>query len=61
MLSWNFRMEEIILAEDDLTLATEQTIIGIPGFIASVFHRSMDGTKVTMYAQWESLHLRIFH
>jgi hypothetical protein len=54
-------MEEIILAEDDLTLATEQTIIGIPGFIASVFHRSMDGTKVTMYAQWESLHLRIFH
>jgi quinol monooxygenase YgiN len=40
---------------DLLTLATEQTIIGIPGFIASILHRSMDGTKVTMYAQWKSL------
>jgi quinol monooxygenase YgiN len=25
-----------------------------PGFISSRLHRSLDGTKVTMYAQWQS-------
>jgi hypothetical protein len=23
-----------------------------PGFISSILHRGLDGTKVTMYAQW---------
>jgi quinol monooxygenase YgiN len=27
----------------------------VPGFISSSLHRSLDGTKVTMYAQWKSL------
>lgn len=26
-----------------------------PGFISSSLHRSRDGTRVTMYAQWRSL------
>jgi Antibiotic biosynthesis monooxygenase len=25
-----------------------------PGFASSTLHRSLDGTKVTMYAQWRS-------
>lgn len=25
-----------------------------PGFISSSLHRGLDGTKVTMYAQWKS-------
>jgi hypothetical protein len=25
-----------------------------PGFVSSTLHRSIDGTKVTMYAQWRS-------
>ncbi len=25
-----------------------------PGFITAKLHRSLDGTKVTMYARWES-------
>ena len=27
----------------------------VPGFISASLHRSLDGTKVTMYAQWRSL------
>jgi quinol monooxygenase YgiN len=26
-----------------------------PGFISASLHRGLDGTKVTMYAQWRSL------
>jgi len=26
-----------------------------PGFISASLHRSLDGTKVTMYAQWRSV------
>ncbi len=26
-----------------------------PGFVSSSLHRSLDGTKVTMYAQWRSM------
>ena len=37
-----------------LTLATESTVSHVKGFIASALHRSLDGKKVTMYAQWES-------
>ena len=40
---------------DLLTLATEASVRKIPGFIASSLHRSIDGTKVTMYAQWQSI------
>ena len=40
---------------DLLTLATENTVKDITGFISSSLHRSLDGTKVTMYAQWRSM------
>jgi quinol monooxygenase YgiN len=40
---------------DLLTLATESTVKNITGFISSSLHRSLDGTKVTMYAQWKSM------
>jgi quinol monooxygenase YgiN len=39
---------------DLLTLATEDSVRMIEGFISSSLHRSIDGTKVTMYAQWQS-------
>jgi len=38
-----------------LTLATEESVRKITGFISSSLHKSIDGTKVTMYAQWRSL------
>jgi quinol monooxygenase YgiN len=37
-----------------LTRATEDFVRHAPGFIAARLHRSLDGTKVTMYAQWRS-------
>jgi quinol monooxygenase YgiN len=37
-----------------LTSATEVSVRYAPGFISSSLHRSTDGTKVTMYAQWRS-------
>ena len=40
---------------DLLTLATESSVRNITGFISSSLHRSLDGTKVTMYAQWRSM------
>jgi quinol monooxygenase YgiN len=39
---------------DLLTRATESSVNRAPGFISSTLHRSIDGTKVTMYAQWRS-------
>jgi len=39
---------------DLLTQAT-QTVRRVPGFVYSSLHRSLDGTKVTMYAQWKSI------
>ena len=39
---------------DLLTQATEQSVRAKPGFISASLHRSVDGTKVTMYAQWRS-------
>ena len=39
---------------DLLTRATDGSIKRAPGFISSTLHRSIDGTKVTMYAQWRS-------
>ena len=38
---------------DLLTQATD-IVKKQPGFISSSLHRSLDGGKVTMYAQWES-------
>jgi quinol monooxygenase YgiN len=37
---------------DLLTRATDGWVNRAPGFISSTLHRSIDGTKVTMYAQW---------
>jgi quinol monooxygenase YgiN len=38
-----------------LTRATETSVRHAPGFISSSLHRGLDGTKVTMYAQWRSV------
>jgi quinol monooxygenase YgiN len=38
-----------------LTLATQSSVRYAPGFISSSLHRGLDGTKVTMYAQWQSV------
>ena len=40
---------------DLLILATQSTVQHITGFISASLHRSLDGTKVTMYAQWRSM------
>jgi hypothetical protein len=34
---------------------TETSVRHAPGFISSALHRSLDGTKVTMYAQWRMI------
>jgi quinol monooxygenase YgiN len=39
---------------DLLVHATEVSVRNKPGFISSSLHKSLDGTKVTMYAQWRS-------
>jgi len=39
---------------DLLILATENRVNKITGFISASLHKSVDGTKVTMYAQWRS-------
>jgi heme-degrading monooxygenase HmoA len=38
-----------------LVQVTESSVRKAKGFISSSLHRSLDGTKVTMYAQWRSL------
>jgi quinol monooxygenase YgiN len=38
-----------------LTEATEASVRRTPGFVSASLHRSTDGTKVTMYAQWRSI------
>jgi quinol monooxygenase YgiN len=40
---------------DLLTRATDGFVSRAPGFISSTLHRSLDGTKVAMYAQWRSV------
>ena len=37
-----------------LARATDTSIRHAPGFISASLHRGLDGTKVTMYAQWRS-------
>lgn len=39
---------------DLLIRATDGLVNRAPGFVMSTLHRSLDGTKVTMYAQWRS-------
>lgn len=38
-----------------LTRATEDHVRHANGFMFARLHRSLDGTKVTMYAQWQSV------
>jgi quinol monooxygenase YgiN len=38
-----------------LARATDEFVSRAPGFVSSTLHRSLDGTKVTMYAQWRSV------
>lgn len=38
-----------------LASATETSVRHAPGFISASLHRGLDGTKVTMYAQWRSV------
>ena len=38
-----------------LAEATEVSVCRAPGFVSASLHRSTDGTKVTVYAQWESI------
>jgi hypothetical protein len=45
---------ERLLLIDLLTQATEGFVMSAPRFISARLHRSIDGTKVTMYAQWRS-------
>jgi quinol monooxygenase YgiN len=40
---------------DLLARATESSVRHAPGFISAKLHRGFDGTKVTMYAQWQSI------
>ena len=39
---------------DLLARATDTSVRDVPGFISAALHRSVDGTRVTMYAQWKS-------
>ena len=39
---------------DLLTRATDEFVCLAPGFVASTLHRSLDGGKVTMVAEWRS-------
>ncbi len=38
-----------------LTRATDEFVCRAAGFVTSTLHRSLDGSKVTMYAQWRSV------
>jgi hypothetical protein len=38
-----------------LARVTDTSVRHVPGFISSALHRSLDGTKVTMYAQWRTI------
>jgi quinol monooxygenase YgiN len=40
---------------DLLSAVTERSVRYAPGFISARLHRSLDGTKVTMYALWRSV------
>ena len=39
---------------DLLIEATEEVMNELPGFLSANLHKSLDGTKITNYAQWRS-------
>ena len=39
---------------DLLIRATEDSVRRVAGFVSASLHRSLDGTRVAMYAQWRS-------
>ncbi|RSZ29791.1 MULTISPECIES: antibiotic biosynthesis monooxygenase family protein [unclassified Variovorax] len=39
---------------DILARATDTSVRDVQGFISAALHRSVDGTRVTMYSQWKS-------
>lgn len=43
------------LLVDLLVEATEDVMCKLPGFISANIHKSLDGTRVTNYAQWRSV------
>jgi quinol monooxygenase YgiN len=40
---------------DLLIRATQTSVRHVTGFVSASVHRSLDGTKVAMYAQWRSV------
>jgi hypothetical protein len=38
-----------------LIKVTDSFVRHAPGFVSSALHRSLDGTEVTMYAQWRTI------
>jgi quinol monooxygenase YgiN len=40
---------------ESLIHATQSSVRYVTGFISASLHRSLDGTKVAMYAQWRSI------
>ncbi|CAN5354953.1 antibiotic biosynthesis monooxygenase [soil metagenome] len=40
---------------DILDRATRQVMRHLPGFVSANIHRSLDGTKVVNYAQWQTV------
>lgn len=52
-----FRVEPINQQQliDLLTKVAESSAKSARGFVAGGLHRSLDGTKVTMYAQWRAM------
>ena len=38
-----------------LAQVTDRFVRNAPGFVSSALHRSVDGTRVTMYAQWRTI------
>ena len=38
-----------------LTHVTDTSVRHARGFVSAALHRSLDGTKVTMYAQWRTI------
>lgn len=45
------RQQELLALLDN---ATEEVMRHRPGFVSANFHRSLDGSRVVNYAQWES-------
>jgi len=40
---------------DLLTQVTDSSVRRAPGFVSSALHRSLDGTRVTMYSRWRTI------